>query len=420
MSATRRSVLKAMIAAAAAGAGMAGCSSGASSSKDTALWYWSGGLSEKVVKAAVGQFGGQTKITPSVIGGDFKQKLTTTLTGGQFVPAITGIKGEDMSYFLSAASKFVDLNSVGAGAKKSEFLPWKWARGTAPGGAQVGYPIDIGPTAMFYRTDLWEKAGLPTDPVAVGTAVSTWDGFYQIGQQLHGKVPTTFPVSSLAAVWSIAIAQGRQRFVDQNNAFLGAGPEIRAAWDTAIKAHTLGLNAKAASSFNAALAQGAIGAEFGPSWHALDIKNGAPTTTGKWKVAAHPGTPTNNGGSFLAIPKQAPDAKLALSVIEWLLSPANQAIGFTTDSLFPSAPAAYALPALTAADPFFGGQKTIEVFGPSAQKVQQQYEAPSDAAVQTPYATELGNVESNGKNPDQAWKDAVAAARQIATRQGVK
>jgi cellobiose transport system substrate-binding protein len=36
-----------------------------------------------------------------------------------------------------------------------------------------------------------------------------------------------------------------------------------------------------------------------------------------------------------------------------------------------------------------------------------------------PYMTELTNIEAKGKKPDDAWKDAVSQAKQIARRQGV-
>jgi len=62
---------------AAAGSALAACGGGSGSkssgdSKETTLWYWSGGLSDKVVADAVPQFKAQTTVKSSVIGGDFK------------------------------------------------------------------------------------------------------------------------------------------------------------------------------------------------------------------------------------------------------------------------------------------------------------------------------------------------------------
>ena len=60
------------------------------------------------------------------------------------------------------------------------------------------------------------------------------------------------------------------------------------------------------------------------------------------------------------------------------------------------------------------------MFGPAAEKIPTVFEAPADAAVSAPYFSELTNVEAKGKDPEQAWTDAVSQAKQIAQRQGVK
>jgi cellobiose transport system substrate-binding protein len=39
--------------------------------------------------------------------------------------------------------------------------------------------------------------------------------------------------------------------------------------------------------------------------------------------------------------------------------------------------------------------------------------------MQEPFLTELTNVEAKGKDPDKAWTDAVAAAKQVGGRLGV-
>ena len=89
-----------------------------------------------------------------------------------------------------------------------------------------------------------------------------------------------------------------------------------------------------------------------------------------------PGGPANIGGSFLAIPERARNPKQAFEIITWMLSPENQARGFTDAGALPVQPRRRtSMPALTDGDPFFGGQATIEVFGPAAEKIPVAYEA---------------------------------------------
>jgi cellobiose transport system substrate-binding protein len=403
----------------AACGGGSGSKSSGSGSKDIALWYWAGGLSDKVVADSVTHFASQATIKSSVIGGDFKQKLTTTLAAGRSVPDITGIKGEDIAALLPQAKQFVDLNTLGADKLQSQYLTWKWKQGSTQDGKLIGFPIDIGPTGLFYRADLFEKAGLPSKPEDVSSQLSTWDAWFEAGVTLHKALPKSFPVATASGIFGTAIGQNTIRFIDSSNKFVGDQDHIHTAWNTALKPLQLGIDAKINdNSWNAAVANGTVAAEVGAAWHALDISSAAPDTKGKWRVAANPSGPANIGGSFLAIPAKSGNPQLAFQIITWLLDADNQGRGFTDAALFPSMPDAYKLPALTGPDAFFGGQVTIDVFGPAAEKIPIAYEAPADAAVAVPYYNELLKVET-GKDANQAWTDAVSQAKQIAQKQGV-
>lgn len=427
MELTRRRLLQVSLlgmAGAAVGA-TAGCGSsggsGTAAAKSLALWYWPGGLSEKVVADAVKQFP-QAKLKATQIGGQFKDKLLTTMSSRKFVPDITGIKGEDMASFAAQAGQFIDLRELGADKLESQFLPWKWKKGATTDGKLIGFPIDIGPTALYYRHDVYAKAGLPTEPAEVAEAMSTWEGFFEAGVKLKKAVPTAHMVLEAASVFGMVIGQNPKRFIDENNKFIGDQDHIRRAWDLSMKSIELGIDAKTNADTqdqNAAWTDGSLPSVLGAAWLALDIKSGAEASAGKWRVTATPGGPSNIGGSFLSIPKASSDPQLAFSIITWILSPENQARGFTDAALFPSTPATYAMPALTEADPFFDGQKTIEVFGPAAEKIPVSYESPHDAAVSEAFYKELGNVETQGKKPDVAWTDAVAEAKKAAERLGV-
>jgi cellobiose transport system substrate-binding protein len=423
MDLSRRDLIRAaLLASAAAGlGGTAACSGGAGDEANThTLWYWSGGLSDDVVAEAVTRFN-QTKLEPSVIGGDFKQKLVTTMNGRRFVPDITGIKGENIAEMLAEPDRFIDLNTLGAGSLRSQFVDWKWQQGSTTDGRLIGFPIDIGPTAMFYRQDIFARAGLPTEPAQVAAAMSTMDDWFAAGQQLKAAVPESFMVENVQGTFDMIIRQGGKRFIDENNRFIGDQDHIRRAWDQAIRAIDLGIAAPKLDNQDKtnATANGTFASSLGAAWYTFDIKSGAPDTSGLWRVAPMPGGPGNQGGSFLALPRESRNPQLAFEVVTWLLSPENQARGFTDAGLFPASPAVYSMPALTGGDPFFGGQATIEVFGPAAENVPAAYEAPADVAVGQPFTDEITNVWTAGKDRDTAWNDAVSAARGIAERQGV-
>ena len=419
---SRRSLLG--VGAAAGALVAAGCADGSNDAAAgaTLLWTWPGGLSETVLTDTAAHFAGATKLTSSVIEGDYKTQLLDVLDKGTNVPDIAGIKGEDIASLLPRADRFVDLATLGAADVQDEYLRWKWQQGSTFDGRLVGFPIDIGPTAMFYRADLFKKAGLPDSPARVNATMATWTSFLETGRKLVKAVPGVHLLASGTQVFGIRMSQSTKRFVDESNHFVGDQQHVRTAWDCAVRVGEWGLSAKVQSDTDdwaPSIAEGKFAVELGAAWHALDIQQAAPRTTGQWRVAAGPAAGANSGGSFLAIPATAPDPEQSFGIIRWLLSPENQARAFTDAALFPSTPSAYAMPAMTQPEAFFGGQRTVEVFGASAQKAPRVYEAPSDGAIFQIYAKELEAVENGTTPAAEGWRSAVSKGRSLATSLGV-
>ncbi|GAA1621032.1 extracellular solute-binding protein [Kribbella alba] len=415
--------------AAMLGSTVAGCSSsmdtGSTKKNATgniALWCWPGGLGKTVLDDTIAHFPDQ-HLKYSEIGGDFKQKLLTTFNGGTSIPDITGVKGEDIASILPQANRFVDLKTVGADSILGDYLEWKVKQATTLDGKVIGIPIDIGPTALYYREDIFTAGGLPGDPAKVADQLKTWEDFLAAGLELKKANPKALIVSDATDMYGLIVNQGTDRYIDKDNKFIGDQDHIRRAWDLAVKAISTKVDAKTLGGtpdWNAGLDQGTVPALTGAAWVALDVKAACKTSTGKWKLAPTPSGPANFGGSFLTITRNAADPAAAFEVIKYMLSADNEAKAFADAQIFPATPAAYDKPQLKAADPFFGGQVPIDVFGPAAKNIPIAYEAPLDAAVGAPYATALKTVQSGSKSSDAAWKDAVSQAKQIGKRQGVQ
>jgi cellobiose transport system substrate-binding protein len=400
---------------AAGSAGPAGGSTAARTSKELSFWYWDGGLSNSVVQDLIAGYAARVRITATLVPGDFKQRLTTTLSTGASVPDISGVKGEDMPSFLTQPSHFLDLNPLGASKIAGSFAAAKYAQATTPDGKQIGLPIDLGPTALFLRADLWQKAGLPSDSTAVSALTGTWKGWFEAARRLKKALPGTFAIRNTTDIFGVALAQQPETFITRAGAFAGDRGGVKLAWDLAVRSITEGVQAGIydTDGFNAALTAGTLTGHLGPAWNGLDIESGAPHTSGNWRVAAGPGGPANIGGSYLTLPSTCRSPEVAFAFISELLSPANEGRAFTDSSVFPAVTAAYALPALTQGQVFYGGQATIDVFGPAAKRLPTVYDAPLNAAIAASYSTELSNIEG-GKSPARAWKDAIAAGRATA------
>ncbi|MFG1608708.1 ABC transporter substrate-binding protein [Actinoplanes sp. NPDC049265] len=417
----RRTLLGAVVAAAGLTAACGDQDKPAADDGTTTLWIWPSGLDDAMVKQAVRQFAGRTKLSVTTVEGNYQDQLTKAL-GGPGAPAVAGIKGEDISSVLPRADLFVDLNTLGARDLQDQYLDWKWRQGSTLDNRLVGFPIDTGPTAIFYRYDLFRKAGLAAEPDDVAVACKDWAAYLAFGRRLVHKLPSVRLFCNAADLFSSCVGQGSRRYVNESNHYIGDSDEVRAAWDIAVESLGMGISA---GIFNddekrfPAYEAGAVASDTGPAWLAQDLQSSAAKSAGTWRVANGCADGANQGGSFLSVPAAGSGHDTAFEVIRWLLSPANQAKMFAGAKLFPSAPAAFQMPELLAPDPFFGGQRTTPVFAASAAKARLSYEAPSDAAIEQVFITQLQQLESGAKTPAAAYRDAVDGGRKLAASKGV-
>ena len=404
-------------------AALAGCASPRTSRPGKlTLWYWTRGLSENVLKEALQRFDG---FDPANVGHDLRPKLLAVMSGDAYIPDMSMVNDDIAGYFADA-DHFVDMNPLGADKVRDQYLDWKWQAGSTPDGKLLGFPLDTGPSALYYRYDLFQQAGFPHEPADVEKAVATWDDYFRFGQELMKALPGRYMITDAKRVFTYSMAQEPRKYLDRQGNFIGDQDHVRKAWQRAVTAVRMKLTAgffdngadSGSVDQHAAWSAGTEMSVVNASWMTSEIKDAAPKTSGAWRVCRSPGGAGNQGGSFITITSACPKPQEAFEIISWLLNPANQARNYVDAGLFPSAPAAFTDPRASAPDPFFGGQNTAEVFGRSASEVQPAYFSAYDITVSNTITDELVNVESAGKDPDRAWQDAQKSVRQYLQRRG--
>lgn len=376
------------------------------------LWYWDRSIDDSLI-AQVDQHVPGVNLVAEKIGGDYAAKLKTSLAGGSAVPCVVGLNS-DISVYFPDAFEFDDLRRLGVGTHMPDYLRWKWRLATAPGGQVIGYPMDIGPTALFYRADLFRKAGLPTDPSQVAALTSTWQDYLQLGRRFEQREPQVHYLDDITNVFGDVMGQSPTQFMTPNGTFIGGDATVHRAFDLAAEAHQYNLSANETFSvpdWNAAVANGAIASIVGAVWEKDIIEQAAPNTSGDWRVAPAPGGAGNSGGSFLGITRYCSAPEQALRVIEYLQSPQAQLTSYRSIDLFPSAPADYASKAMNQPEPFFGGENTNRVFAAAAKQVKPAYFSPYVDRLTTIYDEELTDVETTGLSPEQAWQTTLMECR---------
>ncbi|GAA2126724.1 ABC transporter substrate-binding protein [Streptomyces synnematoformans] len=427
MAVSRRRLLALGAGAAAGGLGLAGCGSQRSlgRSDEITMWAWDRSVSDELVARAEteGIPGAEGfRVSRTNVGGNYNTKVRTTLAGKSMVPDIIGINADVATYFTNQ-DMFIDLNDFGAAELKSMYLDWKWNQCITPEGRMIAFPMDTGPTGLYYRTDLLKEAGITTDPEELAARAPDWDGFIALGKELQKSQERAVICPNLRKIWDVRMGQlGGDRYMTEDGQYIGDRDEIREIFELGYRVSREGLSAGAldgSSDVEGVVASGRQPVSIGATWWGLAYPEAvAPDTEGKWRVTTPPGGAGNEGGSFLAITKYSKNPEAAFTFISWLQSPENQVTAFTEMSLFPSSPLSFEMPEMREPRPFYGGQRTIEVFAPSAREVKTAYRSPYDRVIDPIMFDEMANVDA-GKSVEAAWKDAQDDIERELTREGV-
>ena len=416
--------LAAGLGLASAAGPLTGCGRSVSISDDPdelVLWYWNRSISTALLDQAAEQIPGTTRrLRADIIGGTFDTKLRTSLAGGAYIPDITAINSNAALYFTNE-DKFLDLNDYGAEKFKPDFFDWKWQLGTTPTGRFCFWPMDTGPTGLYYREDLFEKAGLPSDPTEVSEAVETWDAFLELGSKLRAESDIPL-ISNSTVIFNQYINASPERYfdIDDKPLYSKPGSAVRQAWDTAVKAVQAKItgNLQTPTDQNSAWVSGKLAGHIEAVWWAQILTDTAPDTKGKWRLASQPVRPGNSGGSFLAVPATCKDPEAAFAFASWLTTPDNQALSFNELQLFPSTPASFTSGKMKSETGFFGSQDMLEFFRKAAEAVPTTFVSTYESQVSA-FTTEITNVEAGGKDPEQAWDEAVDLTDKILAKRGV-
>ncbi|MDL2076262.1 extracellular solute-binding protein [Streptomyces sp. GXMU-J15] len=343
---------------------------------------------------------------------DYWKSLQTRLAGGGGLADVQGIEvGRIASVTQQQADKFEDLKKYGAEELKNEFADAKWSAATGKNGEVLGLGTDVGPEAMCYRTDLFKKAGLPTDREELAQKWSTWDGYVELGKQYLKKAPKKSAwIDSVGSLYSIMIGQEKERYYNASGDLIWeTNPALKTAWDTSVEAAESGLSAKLdqwSPQWNQAFAAGSFATIPCPAWMLGYIKGQAGDAgKGTWDIAKLPGGAGNWGGSYLAVPKAAKNKEAAYKLIKWLTAPEQQAKLFEKQGNFPSATGAIDKVA-GAKDPYFNDAPIGQIFGDAAKAAPVQVLGIHDQNVAQQITNALSEVERKGTDPDKAWSNA--------------
>ncbi|NBI30311.1 ABC transporter substrate-binding protein [Chengkuizengella marina] len=343
---------------------------------------------------------------------DHHNGLVTAMAAGSGIPDIAFVEIGFLETFKGQQNNFTNLYDLGAKDATGDYLDWKIKQAeNADGSFLFGLPTDIGPMAMAYRTDIFEQAGLPTDPDEVSALITDWEKFVEVGKTVLEKTGKPMTDSG-GTIYDTMVGQLTEVYFDENNELLletNAG--VKEAYDRATAMVEAGITAKVGQwspEWNAGINDGGFATLMAPAWMMNYMKSSAPDGAGNWNIAQMPVASGNWGGSFLTIPAASEHPQAAYDFIEWLLSVDNQYEIFKATGNFPSTPGIYDKPEIQDwTDEYFQGAPVGQIYAEAAEKVVPVYFGPDHQTVNTAVKDAINNVENNDADPQAEWDAAI-------------
>ncbi|GAA1059208.1 ABC transporter substrate-binding protein [Agromyces bracchium] len=261
-------------------------------------------------------------------------------------------------------------------AAEDQFLEWTWGQVSLGTDDQVyGIPQDQGPMALFYRSDLFEQAGIDVP--------TTWEEYRTAAEAIReqGGYITNFSQTDINQFAGFVWQAGGQWFANDGDAWtveLASDESMTVAeyWQDLIENDLVSTYPAWTDEWNNAYNSGEVWTWNSAVWGANSIASGAPDTAGNWSVALAPqwesgGAAAGNwGGSSIAVFKGTDHLYESAKFALWL-NTSDEALTILNEqaAIYPATKAGLELPTLTEGVEFYGGQAIYDVFAEASAQV---------------------------------------------------
>jgi ABC-type glycerol-3-phosphate transport system substrate-binding protein len=291
------------------------------------MWMWETQPRWLQVEATSGlneQFPNVTFKWTALPYGDLHQKALTSMAAGmaEGVPSIIRTGANYYRPFVNAGALMEVTDEVMP--YKDDIMPFAWQTAFVDG---KSYQLmdDTGVCLLGYRWDIFEKAGLPSEPEAVAELLKTYDDLLTVGQEIKKATGALlFNMTPGAGVFNQLMLQDSTGYFDENGEVIfdsdyhvGAAEFTKKLWDSELVS-----NYEQGPQYWQAVKDGKAAVMFYPNWQDFVVIDQAPETKGLWRATKLPAMTTGGrrattaNGCQLCIPSIKPieEQQLALKV----------------------------------------------------------------------------------------------------------
>ena len=337
------------------------------------ITVWSWDVAAKALEAVVPAFNAKyPDVTVKIedVGNQptYDRGLAGCAAGGAGMPDVYTVENQESEVFWARFPDcFRDIKAMmgpDGATLLGQFPEFKLTELTV-GDKVYAMPWDSGPVVLFYRRDMFEKAGVDI------ASIETWDDFVAAGKKIVEANEGTKLVSTNGdTTWFRMLANeaGCAMFDPTAEHVTIDQPSCLQALETVGKVAKadLFLQANWGETLQAIKADKLAASVYG-GWYEGSLRGAVPEQSGKWGIALMPAfekggaRAANLGGSALAIPSASKNPEAALAFLRFALgTPEGQITQLKASGLVPTLPAALKDPYVKQPQPFWGNQPIWE------------------------------------------------------------
>ncbi|MEV5026975.1 ABC transporter substrate-binding protein [Paenibacillus sp. LPE1-1-1.1] len=251
---------------------------------------------------------------------DLHDKLQTTLAAGKGAPDVALVEqGQFTRYSTGNVLEDLLQPQYDAGKYQSLVSEYNWNRWSSIDGSKLlGMPWDVTPAVTYYRADIFEELGLPSDPAELGEYIQDPDNFFTLAQTLKANGKYSMEWRDSPVHWlgdSVGYYDSEMNWVRNTDEFVKFLDISKQVNQLKIAPHDGIYSDKGKQRVKKGESPMYVAGTFG----ARDLEINFPDQKGKWRATTMPfGLNVGMGGSTFVIPSQSGNKDAAWAFVEFI------------------------------------------------------------------------------------------------------
>jgi multiple sugar transport system substrate-binding protein len=255
------------------------------------------------------------------LGWEVHDKLQTTLAAGSGAPDVALVEqGQFPRYVTGGVLEDLLMPPYDAGRYESGVSEYNWNRWKSVDGAKLlGMPWDVTPGVLYYRADIYEQLGLPSDPLDLAQYMEDPDNIIAIAQTLKADGKYFMEWGDGPVHWG----GDEVGYFDTQLNWTRNSARLVELLDVTKRGEQIQWAPYQAGLWSdegkAMVKKGELTGMVLGSWGAREIANTFPELSGKWRATVMPlGIHAGLGGSSFVLPSQSKNKEAAWAFMEYI------------------------------------------------------------------------------------------------------